>query len=129
KKYSKPMLLLHGKEDPLVPVAVAREHHRIVPQSSMMLYQADHNLLETHSDSLSSEIDSFISRAERGEAPHRADAPQDRLQEAAKSFSNIGFARFKGASLLILMLIIVFSTFFSEDLACIGAGLLAARGL
>src|SRR5699024_208011 len=34
RNYRKPMLILHGEDDPLVPAVLAREHHRIVPQSS-----------------------------------------------------------------------------------------------
>src|SRR5699024_11066671 len=104
KKYRKPMLILHGEEDPLVPVVVAREHQRIVPQSSIVLYQADHDLVETHSDSLSDAIASFIDRVEEG----RADVSSEKLQRANQPFSNIDFAKFKGNSLFILMLIIIF---------------------
>ena len=129
KSYRGPMLILHGKEDPLVPVAVAREHHRIVPQSEMALYQADHDLTESHADSLSQRLRSFVAEVEQGKALVASNASPDRIEEAAKPFSNIDFAKFEGGSLLILMLIIIFGTLISEDLTCIGAGLLAARGL
>ena len=129
KSYRGPMLILHGKEDPLVPIAVAQEHHRIVPQSKMRLYQADHDLVETHADSLSDAITSFVREVEEGKALVAADASPHRLAEADKPFSNVDFAQFEGVSLLILMLIIIFATLISEDLTCIGAGLLAARGL
>src|SRR5699024_3400336 len=129
RNYRKPMLILHGEDDPLVPAVLAREHHRIVPQSSIVLYQADHDLVETHSDSLSGEITSFIDRVEEGHADSRAYVSSEKLQRASQPFSNIDFAKFKGTSLLILMLIIIISSFISEDLTAIGAGLLAARGL
>ena len=38
------------------------------------------------------------------------------------------FSRFKGLPLLLIMALIAFSTLISEDLTCIGAGLMAARG-
>lgn len=129
KKYKKPMLILHGTEDALVPLVVAREHHRIVPHSVIQLYQADHELTETHSDSLANDIRAFIERVEEGKAPTIADASEERLTEAAKPFANVDFAKFEGISLLIIMVIIILATLISEDLTCIGAGLLAARGL
>src|SRR5699024_9723759 len=129
RSYEKPMLILHGSEDPLVADAIAREHHRIVPQSSMQLYDADHNLTETHSESVANDLGLFVNKVENGNAPTIADATDERLAEADTPFSNVDFAKFEGISLLIILLIIILFTFISEDLACIGAGLLAARGL
>lgn len=129
KKYQKPMLIMHGKDDPLVPLAAAKEHYRIVPQSVLKTYNGDHDLIETHSDSITTAVKSFISDIEQGNAIRATNASKERVEEAKKPFSNIEFAKFKGISLLIIMLIIMFSTLISEDLTCIGAGLLAARGL
>lgn len=129
EQFDKPMLILHGKDDPLVPLAAAQEHHRIVPQSVLKLYGGDHDILQTHSDSVSTDIHEFLGQVQNGEAQTKASASEDRIAESKKSFSNVDFAKFEGLSLLIIMLIIILGTFFSEDLACIGAGLLAARGL
>jgi len=129
KEFTKPMLILHGRDDPLVPLAAAKEHHRIVPQSELSVFDADHDLIETHSDSVRSSLSAFISDVEAGTALTADQAPDERIAEAKKPFSNINFQKFEGISLLIIMLIIIFSTFISEDLTCIGAGLLAARGL
>jgi len=126
--YEKPMLILHGREDPLVPIAAAREHHRIVPQSVLKTFEADHDLLETHSDSVSSAVSHFLSDVKAGNASLRQAAPE-RIQKSKEPFSQVDFAKFKGAALLLIMAIIAFSTLISEDLTCIGAGLLAARGL
>lgn len=128
-QYQKPMLVLHGLEDPLVPLAAAKEHHRIVPQSKLELLDGDHDIIETHSDSVSKVLTRFISDVKAGKARTAADAPPERVKEAQKPFSNIEFQKFKGISLLIIMLIIILATLVSEDLTCIGAGLLAARGL
>jgi membrane protein DedA with SNARE-associated domain/pimeloyl-ACP methyl ester carboxylesterase len=130
KEYKKPMLILHGQEDALVPFAAAHEHHRIVPQSQLKDYQeADHDLVETHSDSVSGSISTFIKDVNAGNALTYDEAIPKRIQQAQKPFSNVDFAKFKGVSLLVIMLLIIFSTLISEDLSCIGAGLLAARGL
>ncbi len=130
EQFQKPMLIVHGEQDPLVPLAAAIEHHRIVPHSELKVYSnADHDLIETHTDSVSQTINQFLVRVEGNSAITASDATADRLKEADKAFSNIDFAQFKGTSLLIIMLIIILGTFISEDLTCIGAGLLAARGL
>ena len=129
KEYQKPMLILHGKKDPLVPLAAAQEHHRIVPQSTITLFNADHDLLQTHSDSVSQRISEFVKNVEQESATTAASASEERIKEAQKSFSNVDFAKFEGLSLLIIMLIIILGTLISEDLTCIGAGLLVARGL
>ncbi|NGP87978.1 alpha/beta fold hydrolase [Fodinibius halophilus] len=129
KAYKKPMLILHGKKDPLVPMVAAKEHHRIVPQSVLKRYNADHDLIETKADSVSLAIKEFVDDVENGRATIASNASEERIQEAQKKFSNMDFQKFKGVSLLIIMLIIVLATFVSEDLTCIGAGLLAARGL
>jgi membrane protein DedA with SNARE-associated domain/pimeloyl-ACP methyl ester carboxylesterase len=129
KAYKKPMLILHGKDDPLVPLAAAQEHHRIVPQSELVIYDADHDLIQTHSDSVAASLKKFIADAESGQAMIAEDAPKQRISQAQKPFSNVEFTKFEGASLIIIMLIIILGTLISEDLTCIGAGLLAARGL
>jgi len=129
KQLRKPMIIVHGKKDPLVPLAAAQEHYRIVPQSKLQLFNADHDLLETHSDSVSQTIKSFVTEAEKGTATTADNASEERIKEAEKLFSNVEFAKFEGISLLIIMLIIILGTLISEDLTCIGAGLLVARGL
>ncbi len=55
-------------------------------------------------------------------------SPQKRIKSLIP-FTNSNIIEAQGWLLVSLMLLIVFSTFISEDLACIGAGLMAARGL
>ncbi|MGM0547433.1 MAG: alpha/beta fold hydrolase, partial [Bacteroidota bacterium] len=129
EQYNKPMLILHGKDDPLVPLAAAQEHNRIVPHSVLKLYNGNHDLLQSHTDSVSADIHQFISEVQNGTAQTRDTASEERIAESRKSFSNVDFAKFEGVSLLIIMLIIILGTLVSEDLTAIGAGLLAARGL
>ncbi|MDR8391627.1 alpha/beta fold hydrolase [Aliifodinibius sp. S!AR15-10] len=129
KQYKKPMLIQHGREDGLVPLAAAKEHHRLVPQSKLILYEGGHAIVKSHAEELTSDINQFIQRVESGEALTYDEAPKERITEAEKPFKEVDFAKAEGLTLYIMMLIIVFSTFVSEDLTCIGAGLLAARGI
>ncbi|MDZ7693836.1 MAG: alpha/beta fold hydrolase [Balneolaceae bacterium] len=129
KEYKKPMLIQHGREDGLTPLAAAQEHHRLVPQSKLILYDGDHTIVEDKTQKLVEDINSFIQRVESGKARTYAEASRQRILESQKPFEEINFAKVEGLTLFILMLIIIISSFVSEDLACIGAGLLAARGI
>lgn len=129
KHYKKPMLIQHGREDGLVPLAAAREHHRLVPQSELMLYEGGHAIVKSRASQLSDDINKFIRDVETGKALTYAEASKERIREAQKPFKEVDFAKAEGLTLYIMMLIIIFSTFISEDLTCIGAGLLAARGI
>ncbi len=127
--YKKPMLIQHGIEDRLVPVAAAREHHRIVPQSKLIEYKGGHGIVISTSEKIAEDIIGFIRNVESGKAVTFSEASQNRIQASQKSFDSTDFARFEGLALLLIMVLIAFSTLISEDLTCIGAGLMAARGL
>lgn len=128
QQFSAPMLILHGEEDGLVPLAAAKEHCRIVPQSEMMLYPGGHLLIMNRSGELAEEIGRFIARVERGEARSRAEADPRRIAEAEAPFAQVEIPEAEGITLFVLMLLIALATLVSEDLACIGAGMMAARG-
>lgn len=129
KEYRKPMLIQHGQEDGLVPLAAAREHHRIVPQSRLILYPGGHEIVISQARSIAEDLSIFITEVETGTAPGFTEASRQRLQKAREPFNDVDFAKFDGLTLLIIMMLIALATLISEDLACIGAGLLAARGL
>ncbi len=42
ERFAPPMLIVHGRHDVLVPFAAAREHHRLVPQSELVVMDANH---------------------------------------------------------------------------------------
>ncbi len=124
-----PVLIVHGARDPLVPAAAAREHHRIVPQSELrMLDDASHFLLWTRTGWLARQLDAFVRDVEAGDAPRRADAPAERRARAAAPFDPASLPPARGLALLVLGLLLAAGTLVSEDLTCIGAGLLVAQG-
>jgi len=129
RQYKKPMLIQHGPDDGLVPLVAAKEHHRLVPQSKLVLYDGGHGIVISHASKLARDITRFVRNVEAGKATAFANADDQRIREAEKPFQNVDFAKAEGITLFVLMLIIIFSTFISEDLTCIGAGLLAARGI
>ncbi|MCY3932668.1 MAG: alpha/beta fold hydrolase [Acidobacteria bacterium] len=123
-----PVFIIHGAQDPLVPAAAAREHHRIVPHSDLWMRPDSHFFLFRGGEHLAARIEDFLSRVEAGEAPTRADAEPKRLRRAALPFDDLDLPPFAGPALLIVFLLLVFAAYASEDLTCITAGLLVAQG-
>ena len=123
-----PVFIIHGAQDPLVPAAAAREHHRIAPHSELWMRPDSHFFLFRGGEGLATRIEDFLSRVEAGEAPTRADAEPERLRRATLPFDDLDLPPFTGPALLIVFLLLVFAAYASEDLTCITAGLLVAQG-
>lgn len=128
KNYKGPMLILHGTNDRLVPVEAAREHHRIVPQSTLVTYDSGHMMIYSDAKMAASVINTFIYNVEHGQVPYRSDANSSRITAAERPFDSEDGLKADGIGLVVLMLLLAFATFVSEDLTCIGAGMLVARG-
>lgn len=126
--YQNPALIMHGKSDPLVPLAAALEHHRLLPHSELQLYDGGHELVFTAAQTLLPAIVSFITRVEQGRARLRAQAEPERLARAQQAFDPRTIPQPQGLALAVLMLLLAGATLVSEDLACISAGLLVAHG-
>ncbi len=128
ERYAGPMLILQGERDVLVSPAVAREHARLVPQAELRMDEGDHFTAFVRPEAVAAPIGDFVARVERGEATTRATAAPDRVAAAAAPFDPRSLPRVEGMALVILFLILAFSTLISEDLTCITAGLMIARG-
>ncbi len=127
-RFEPPMLILHSRDDELVPYAAAEEHARIVPQSELVtLEEHGHGVVFLEPSVLVDPLATFVARVENGAALHRADASPERVEAAAVPPSIEG-RRVTGMAVVVLMLLLALATFASEDLACIGAGLLVANG-
>ncbi|HMP77380.1 MAG TPA: alpha/beta fold hydrolase [Kiritimatiellia bacterium] len=127
--FEPPVLVLHGEEDPLVPPAAAEEHHRLVPQSELVWLPGLHFHAYTEPETVAGHVLDFVVRAEQGGALVRATATPERVEAAAQPFGAVHRAPASGLALLVVMLLVAVGTLVSEDLACIGAGLLVAHGL
>jgi pimeloyl-ACP methyl ester carboxylesterase len=60
ERYHGPMLILHGTRDRNVPIAAAREHHRLVPQSDLIEFDADHYMAFQHPEKYSEPLARFL---------------------------------------------------------------------
>lgn len=123
-----PVLIVHGDRDAMVTPAVAREHHRIVPQSELVSTRHGHILAYQHPEWVAGAVLQFVGDVEAGRAATRDRADRDRAADAQRPFGTEDVEPVRGFALGILVLLIAFSTLISEDLACIAAGLLVAHG-
>lgn len=128
ERYAGPMLILQGERDVLVNPALAREHARIVPQAELVMDQGDHFTAFMHPDRVADLVDPFIAKVERGAATTRATAAADRLAAAARPWNPRDLPKVDGFSLVIVLFLLACATLVSEDLTCITAGLMIARG-
>lgn len=128
ERYDGPMLILQGERDVLVNPAVAREHARIVPQAELRMDQGNHFDAFLRPERLAAPIADFVDRVERGTAVTRAGAAPERVAAAARPFDPRSLPKIEGFALAVVMILIMAATLVSEDLTCITAGLMIARG-
>lgn len=127
--YSGPMLVMHGSEDFLVPAEAAREHLRIVPQARAKFFEdGSHFLVWTHPVAVAQELVDWVAQVRAGTALSRDRADPERVAAAERPLSEIHEPRAAGMVRWLLLVLIVLGTFVSEDLTCIGTGLLIAQG-
>ena len=127
ERFTRPLLIVHGRGDVLVPYAAALEHRRLVPQSELVSFDANHFMVFSSPQNLASPLLDFFDRVEAGTAVSRSQADPDRVAAAADP---LGFQppRATGLALVVALVLIAVATLASEDLTCIAAGLLVARG-
>lgn len=123
----KPFLIIHGKDDPLVPVETAREHTRIVPQSEYYELDDNHFFTFMRPEKASTILLDFFAKVEGEKGITRSNADISRIEKANIPFS-FEMSEAKGATAFVFFLLIVLSTMVSEDLTCITAGVLAGQG-
>ena len=98
-----------------------KEWERLIPQSNLIEYDS------IKDDSFVNSVIDEIEELAGTEKEHSV--PVSREIKSLLPFSNEHVVRVSGYALYALMILIIFSTFVSEDLTCIGAGLLAAKGV
>ena len=127
-EWSGPTLILHGLYDPLVPILAAREHARLVPQAQLVLYPSDHFMAFAQPEMLDVPLAAFLAAVDSGKGVTRATADPARIAASRLPFDRRDAPRASGLALIITMLLIALATLVSEDLTCIGTGILVARG-
>ncbi len=113
------VLIQHVQGDK-ISLEASTEHARIIPQSVLKNY-------EKGDVEIGKELFSFLNENESG--LYTVEITPQRTIQALLPFDNTNSMKAEGRALIILMLVIILSTLISEDLTCIGTGLLIARGL
>ncbi|MBO6793367.1 MAG: VTT domain-containing protein [Balneolaceae bacterium] len=102
-------------------IALVEEHHRIIPQSEIVYLSEKEAIWDS--------IAAFHQKVDAGFALNRSSISQATKILSLQPFDPENSIKAEGKALVILILVIIFSTFITEDLTCIGAGLLIARGI
>ncbi|HKZ81573.1 MAG TPA: alpha/beta fold hydrolase [Pyrinomonadaceae bacterium] len=128
--YAGPMLILHGSKDIMVPIEAARETHRLVPQSEMVLFPNEsHFYVFARPERQAALAMDFFERVEKGEAATKAEADPLRVAQASAPFDAASIVpRAMGPTALVLFSLLGLATLITEDLTCVWAGVLAAEG-
>ncbi len=119
-----PVLILHGDDDVLVPVAAARAHHALIRRSELSIFpRSGHLLVWEDVNAVAGSLTGFVERLEAGILP--AMQPEEQRQ------TGVGSAAVKqvsGGALWFILVCLALATFASEDLAALSSGILAANG-
>lgn len=127
ENFEKPFQIIHGKNDPLVPVEAAREHKRIVPQSEYHELDENHFFIFMRPEKIDGLLKKFWDDVESGKAKTRLNADEKRVIEANKPFE-FQILRVKGVTIFVFFLLLTIIAFFNEDLAFLLAGIFIAQG-
>src|SRR5712692_10474255 len=127
-RFEQPMLIIHGNRDVLVPVEAAIEHHRIVPQSEAEFLDDNHFMIFGKGAMLAPRVLEFLDRVVQDKAVTRSTADAEQILRAALPYGRASIPKAMGVTELVLMMLIAASTLVSEDLTCIGAGVMVAQG-
>jgi membrane protein DedA with SNARE-associated domain/pimeloyl-ACP methyl ester carboxylesterase len=127
-EYSEPMLIIHGRKDPLVPFEAALEHERLVPQSKLFAHDGNHFTVFADPQTLVEPLQTFWDSVEQGTATTRATADPQRILQAAAPMDTRHWPKPLPITAFVLFVGLALATLVSEDLACITAGLLVSEG-
>ncbi len=127
-----PMLILHGRGDPLVWPRVAEEHHRIVEHSELVMFDASHFMVfsQAGAQALADEIIPFVEYHRDAAAPSRrrfVDYSAGPRSNGDAPSLPVDLKLDRTANPWWKLVAIITGTFISEDLTCITVGLLVNR--
>lgn len=112
-------------QTPTIIIGSKQRSSRISVELNRLIVTSDLLYSASGKNSPSEEIQGFINNQRIADR----DVSVSRKIKALLPFSYSKIFSAEGWVLMSLMLLIIFSTFISEDLACIGAGLMVSRGL
>lgn len=121
-----PVLIMHSTEDRHVSVNTADEHYRIIPHSEKVIFEGGHHSIFDDGDMWAKVYASFLNDIEDGNATIASEATSDRKKVAERDFKFGDVPPVDGWGFILVIILLSSVTLVSEDLGCIGSGLLAA---
>ncbi len=126
ERWDGPALVIHGARDRLVPVSAALEHARLLPQADLVTWSGGHSIAYTLAPEVAETLEGFMEAVDHGQGVTRTSADTERRLRSGEPARPM--PRSHGIALWLTLIGIALATLLSEDLSCIAAGLLAARG-
>ncbi len=126
-KIETPLLIIHGETDQLVPLAAAKEHYRLVPQSEYHELNDNHFMVFMRPEKIATIVAEFLSRVDDGRVKVREKADPLRLAAAGEPFHRETVTA-DGSLAVLFFFALALATFVSEDLTSLTAGALAGQG-
>jgi triacylglycerol lipase len=123
-----PTLVLHGDRDPLVPVEAAREHHRLIPQSELVVLPSNHFMPFAQPELLAAPLVDFLSRVDSGRGVTRADASAVAVQDAARPFTASLLPRLRGIAAFVTTAVVAGLLLVWPDFGAVAIGVLLGEG-
>jgi len=121
-----PVHIIHSSKDRQISVSTAREHYRIIPQSSLKITDGNHSAIHTKANDWANSYTSFLADVKKAKTPAQETISRERIKLASEEFSLQDVPPVDNWAFFMVLLLLTIVTFVSEDLGCIGAGLLAA---
>lgn len=123
-----PALVIHGIDDPLVPVDAAIEHARLMPQSQFVSLPGGHMLVQSSAALIGDTVQSFVARAEANAAPRRSNAAPARILEAGRPLDVSRLPRVMGIAAMVCGALVAAATALFGLVGTIVAGVFAGQG-
>jgi len=123
-----PALVIHGLDDPLVPLDAAMEHARLLPQSELVTLPGGHMLVHWNAELVGAAVASFVRRVETGVAPKRGDAEPSRALAAVRPLDVGRLPKVRGIAAVVFGGLLAFGTALLGGFGAVVAGVFVARG-
>jgi pimeloyl-ACP methyl ester carboxylesterase len=123
-----PTLILHGRFDSLVPFEAAIEHHRLVPQSELRVFDDGHFMTIDRPADITRPIAAFVANVDAGRGVRRRDLDSASTQAAQATFDPAHLPPLQGVGLSIVAVALVLVGTATPWLAGALAGALLALG-
>ena len=124
-----PTLILHGRDDFLVPDRAAEEHHRLIRTSRLVMFDASHFMPFLQPEATADELVAFMARHDEPGVEPLTDtldlAPRAAMPALRQMMDRIG-SNVRQVPWWGLILLIALIATFMEDLAIVLAGVLVA---